>query len=371
MQKKSLHIISFDNPFPPVYGGVVDVFYKIKALHELGTEIYLHCFVSKIPTEFPELEAITKKVFFYSASKNPLLFVSKIPFSVLSRDNKKLLKNLEEVRAPILFEGLKTTFLVAKNQLPDHIKILRLHNIEQDYFRGISRSETSFLRKTGYFFEGIKYKNYENTITKFDKVMALSHFENDYINQKFKNSVYIPVFHGNNEVLPLAGIGDFAFYHGDLHTADNKEVVRFLVSVFKEIPDYKLKIASGSNEKFVKKLIAGIHNIEFIKLRDFSHLQVLLQKAHITISWSFQKSGTKLKLINSLFNSRYSIINENIIDDKVVSDLCIQVTDREQLIAKIKELKNSSFTDYSKRNAVLKVYMNDSINARLINELIS
>jgi len=32
----SLHIISFNIPYPPDYGGVMDVFYKIKALHDLG-----------------------------------------------------------------------------------------------------------------------------------------------------------------------------------------------------------------------------------------------------------------------------------------------------------------------------------------------
>ena len=44
MQDKHLHIISFDIPYPPDYGGVVDVFYKIKALSLLGIKIHLHCF---------------------------------------------------------------------------------------------------------------------------------------------------------------------------------------------------------------------------------------------------------------------------------------------------------------------------------------
>ena len=39
-----LHIVSFDVPFPPNYGGVIDVFYKIKALHKLGVKIILHTF---------------------------------------------------------------------------------------------------------------------------------------------------------------------------------------------------------------------------------------------------------------------------------------------------------------------------------------
>ena len=41
---KHLHIISFDVPWPADYGGVIDVFYKVKALHDIGVKVHLHCF---------------------------------------------------------------------------------------------------------------------------------------------------------------------------------------------------------------------------------------------------------------------------------------------------------------------------------------
>ena len=44
MPDKHLHIISFDIPYPPNYGGVIDVYYKIRTLHKLGIKIHLHCF---------------------------------------------------------------------------------------------------------------------------------------------------------------------------------------------------------------------------------------------------------------------------------------------------------------------------------------
>ena len=37
---KKLHIVSFDVPFPPNYGGVIDVFYKLIELKKLGVEIH-------------------------------------------------------------------------------------------------------------------------------------------------------------------------------------------------------------------------------------------------------------------------------------------------------------------------------------------
>ena len=63
---KELHIISFNYPYPPSYGGIIDVYYKIKALSDLGIKIHLHCFVDKIPVNIdPEVEESTESVFFY------------------------------------------------------------------------------------------------------------------------------------------------------------------------------------------------------------------------------------------------------------------------------------------------------------------
>jgi len=371
MQNKAIHIISFDNPYPPIYGGVIDVYYKIKALHEIGMEIYLHCFVAKIPNEFPELEAITKKVFFYKASKNPLLLFSRIPFSVICRNDKKLLQNLEEVVAPILFEGLKTAYLVHKNQLQNHTKILRLHNIEQYYFKGISKSETSFFYKILFYLESKKYEHFDKIIHKFDKVMALSHFENEYANRKFGNSVYVPVFHGNEMNNRLSSFGKYALYHGDLRTSDNKRAVAFLIKVFKKIPDYSLLIASSCGADFVKRKKASASNISFVSIKNEDHLDDLLENAHINVMLSFQQSGTKLKLINSLYKSRFCIINKNMVDDEMVRKCCEMAETETEFIAAVNRLRSQPYLDFEKRKSVLAPILNDATNVKLIATLIA
>lgn len=370
MQGQPLHIISMDHPFPPDFGGIIDVYFKIKALHQIGYKIYLHTFTEKIPDSCPELEAITEKVFYYTFSSNPLLFFLAIPFSVISRNDKALLQNLNTVKAPILFESLKTTYLVKQQKLHGFTKILRFHNIEQDYFKGISNTEKSFFKKWAFYFEYRKYKAYEKIVSTFDKVLALSHFEEKYINEKYGNAVYVPVFHGNNIVAKLDGKGTFALYHGDLNTADNREAVRFIAEAFKEIPDFKLVIASGCGEDFVRKLITGQPNAEFIKLNDFSHLKSLMADAHINISWSFQKSGTKLKVVNALFNGRFSIINDNITDDPRVSNLCIIANNKKQLIEKVNLLKHQPYEDFKHRESILKSCLDDGANALLIDKIL-
>ena len=39
-----LNIVSFAVPFPPDYGGAIDIYYKLETLNNLGIKIYLHCF---------------------------------------------------------------------------------------------------------------------------------------------------------------------------------------------------------------------------------------------------------------------------------------------------------------------------------------
>ena len=41
---KDIHIVSFNVPYPADYGGVIDVYYKLKALAALGIRVHLHCY---------------------------------------------------------------------------------------------------------------------------------------------------------------------------------------------------------------------------------------------------------------------------------------------------------------------------------------
>ena len=86
-----LHIVSFDVPFPTNYGGVIDVFYKLKALHKLGIEIYLHVFEYG-RGEQKELLKYCKEVFYYPRNSFIKSFFSKSPFIVKS-GGKDLLIN--------------------------------------------------------------------------------------------------------------------------------------------------------------------------------------------------------------------------------------------------------------------------------------
>ena len=373
MRTKVVNIVSFNNPFPPKYGGIIDVYYKIEALYKIGYQIHLHCFVKEIPTHYDELSKITASISFYFAEPKWYHFFSKMPLSIISRSSKDLVDKLITNDAPIIFESLKSTCLMNDYRLKNRFKVLRLHNIEQNYFEGIAKSESNLFKKLMFFIEVSKYKKYEFNILNFQKVFTLSKYENSYIQENYNNGVYIPVFHGNKEVVELSEFGSYSIFHGDLSTSDNRKVALFLIDVFKELPDYKLIIASGFGKDFILKAIGNCSHIEHVEIQDFSHLKYLLNNAHIAISWSFQKSGTKLKLLNSLFNSRHNIVNEHIIDDVAVFPLCNRVNSKNDLIQKIKYLHTIPYTKdhHLLKKEILAKTFSDENNAKHIDSILN
>jgi len=107
---KELNIITIDIPFPPNYGGAIDEFYTIKKLYDLGIKIYLYAFQYGERKPRKELEQYCTEVHYYERKRNLYDFFNKIPFIVKTRDHDLLLNNLLKNNAPILFEGIHTTY---------------------------------------------------------------------------------------------------------------------------------------------------------------------------------------------------------------------------------------------------------------------
>src|SRR6185312_5311620 len=111
-----LHIVAFDIPYPPDYGGAIDLFYKIKNMAAEGAEIYLHCFEYRAQRA-KELEQYCRQVWYYKRKTGLAGISLKVPYIVYSRRSEALLRNLQGVDAPILFEGVHTTYYLSHPSL--------------------------------------------------------------------------------------------------------------------------------------------------------------------------------------------------------------------------------------------------------------
>ena len=144
---KYLNIISLNIPWPANYGGVLDIYYKMKALHECGVKIILHCFEYERPRT-SELEKICHEVHYYKRRTGLLPNLTYLPYNVYGRKDKNLIKNLLKNDYPILFEGLHSCYYLSDKRLRNRFKIFRECNIEHDYYNALSHSTDNIIKKS-------------------------------------------------------------------------------------------------------------------------------------------------------------------------------------------------------------------------------
>ena len=251
---KAINIISFDVPFPANYGGVIDVFYKIKAFHNLGIEVHLHCFEYGRGKQI-ELEKICATINYYKRKKGVGSFLSQLPYIVKSRVNQELRKNLLKNHYPILFEGLHCCYLLKDTDLKNRFKIVRTHNVEHHYYAHLAKSEKFGLRKRYYSSESRKLKQFESILDHANLSLAISKNDYNYFTSKYPSLkvIHISAFHQNNSIKIKEGVGDYVLYHGNLSVNENKEAVKFIINnVFKNI-DTPLIIAGLNPDKEIIK----------------------------------------------------------------------------------------------------------------------
>jgi hypothetical protein len=361
---KKIHIICFDVPYPPDYGGAVDMFYKINALYKAGVKIHLHCF-SYGRKESEILNSLCETVTYYKRSFSISRFLSFLPFIVVSRKNNNLLMQLKQDEFPVLMEGIHTTLYV--DELIGRKIIVRSHNLEHDYYGHLSINEKNIFRKLFFYIESVKLKNYERVLKKTE-VASISRSDTEYIKSKYGKAFYLPAFHSFEEVKCEPGSGDYALYHGNLSVNENDKAAIYLVKeVFSKI-DYPLIIAGNKASGNLRKLIAENKNIQLSENNDINSLELLIKNAHINILPSFQATGIKLKLINALFVGRHCIVNSPMVKDTGLEHYCIVADSSEAIINAVKELIGVpfSFEQSELRKELLMKEFNNAANVSLL-----
>ena len=170
---KYINIVSFNIPWPANYGGVIDVYYKMQALHKCGVKIILHCFEYERPHS-KELESLCEKVYYYKRKTGLLTNITLLPYNVFSRKDPELLKNLLENDYPILFDGLHTCYYINHPQLQGRMKIYRESNIEHDYYRHLAKAETNLIKKYFFLVEAWRFERYQEILKHADLMLVVS-----------------------------------------------------------------------------------------------------------------------------------------------------------------------------------------------------
>lgn len=371
MPDKYLHIVAFDIPYPPNYGGVIDVWYKLKYLRNYGIKVILHCYEYPGRDRSEKLEELCETVHYYLRLLGWQSAFSLKPYIVSSRRSEKLISNLTADNHPVLFEGLHSCYYIDDPRLKNRQLIYRESNIEHRYYFSLFRVEKKPVNKLYFLMASLKLRLYQKVLRHASLMLAVSSEDAEYLSKHFpqKKVVYLPSFHANEMVETIEGSGGYALYNGNIEVPENAHAVRYLIrEVFNDI-DFPLKVAGMNPPERIKKLAEKRENIELIANPDDEKMFELIRNAHVNILVTFQATGLKLKLLNTLYKGRFCLVNDKMLNGTGLNELCVIGNSPLEQKEKLRQLFAEKFTNDKitlRREILEKNYSNEKNAQKLI-----
>lgn len=369
--EKHLHIVSFDIPFPANYGGVIDVFYRIKYLSECGLKIHLHCYeYSRNHCHPKELENLCFSVDYYDRVEGPAKMLSPLPYIVNTRRSTRLVDNLSKDTYPIFIEGLHCCTLLNEPRLKDRQMYVRMHNVEHDYYQGLSKVETSWLKRIYLNMEVPRLRRFEAVLLKASGIFAITQKDMEYFSEKYSNVYLLPPSLPYSHVNSSVGAGSYVLFHGQLSVAENYDAVKYLAKEVFSHTSLKLKVAGLNPPKHLERLLSKYGNIEMIKNPSHTEMTNLVRNAHVNLLLTKQSTGLKLKLLNSLYNGRFCVVNETMVEGTNLRNLCIVFDKPLELIRLLEKLFTIDFKaqEIKNREEFFQKYYSNADSGRTIVE---
>ncbi len=375
MLEKHLHIISLTVPYPVDYGGVYDLFYKLRALHAQGINIHLHCFDYGRGQQ-PELNKYCTSVDYYTRKTGYEALSLSLPYIVKSRKNEALFNNLLKDNHPILMEGIHCSYLLTDERFNNRKKFVRLHNVEFEYYRSLHAAGKSPLLKFFFNRESRILKKYEFRVAnKATGFFAVTPADRDVYRNTFNCSSieYLPLFLPDDwQVQCLQGMGAYCLYHGDLSVPLNEKAAAWLITKMFTQLDIPLVIAGKNPSEALLKLAQTQEQTCVVANPSQTVLQDMISKAHINILPSFSNTGIKIKLLNALFNGRHCLVNTPTVAGTGLEGLCHITDTAEAMKQRIEALYHQPFArqESDERKQVLSQMFCNETNAKKLVEAV-
>ncbi|MGL4596238.1 MAG: glycosyltransferase [Bacteroidia bacterium] len=371
MSSEHIHLVSFDVPFPPSYGGVIDVFYKLKALKAFGMQVHLHCFQYGREAS-KELESVCASVHYYPRRTQKHLLFGKQPYIVSTRKVKALLENLLRDDYPILFEGLHCCAFLDDPRLKKRLKLVRTHNIEHDYYDSLAAVENGFFKKLYFKREAKKLRAFESVLTHANQILAISPADAKSLASRFKQVNHVMAFHAYSDVVSETGRGNFALYHGNLEVGENNQAALFLVREVFSTLDIDLVIAGNNPSAELQEAVALQANCSLKANIEPEEIDRLISSAQINVLPTFQATGIKLKLLAALFRGRHCVVNPPMVANTGLESACVVAETALMMKLRLLDMYEKPFTaeDILARKRVLGKGFSNELNAAKIIHLL-
>jgi predicted nucleic acid-binding protein len=178
-------------------------------------------------------------------------------------------------------------------------------------------------------------------------MLVVSEEDTRYLQKHFpgKEVEFLPSFHANNKIESLMGKGEYALYNGNIEVPENTHAVKYLINeVFcnLEIP---LKVAGMNPPQEIIDLVSKHKNISLVPNPSDEKMFDLIRNAHVNILVTFQATGLKLKLLNTLYKGRFCLVNDKMLNGTNLESLCAIANTPQELKTKLKELFTQDFKE--------------------------
>ena len=365
---KYLHIVTFDNPYPPTYGGAIDVFYRIRELHRQGVKIILHCTYKGKLTKYEELETICEQIYYYKRHRPWLAIFSTLPLAVASRPNYKIVKNLLQDNEPILIEGLVCAGILRYNELSNRRIFFRECNVEHDYYRALAHHTPNIFKRIYYYLEAKRLKRFESILNLTNGILSLAHQDEAHFVNTYPaiQTHYLPCFHANDYLQIPSGVGKYILYHGNLNVPENSAAAhRIIKRIAPLLPQIPFVIA-GKHSKSIRHF-PHRDNVQFVLNPSQQTMQTLIQEAQIHLLLTEQPTGLKLKLLNVLFCGRHVIVNPAMVCGTELAQVCHQAITDQELASLCRQYIDLpvDMAEKQTREECLKTFDNQLLGAKL------
>ncbi len=369
MKLETLHIVSLDVPVPADYGGVIDIYFRAKAVKDLGVKVILHCFEYGRSTN-QDFSEIADEVFFYKRKKSILDNLKSDPFIVTTRKSEELVIRLLRDNYPILLEGHHCAGLLNDSRLKNRKRFVRVHNVEWMYYKALSNSSTFTWRKSFFKSESKKLKKFDATLAHADGLFCLSTTELEYY-QRINSSSYLWPVGCNLEKKPNVPTGNYALFHGNLSVVENEKSLRWIMDVWVNNKLTMPLVVAGKNPKSdLKKLFAKHSFVKLIQNPSNETMTELISGAEVNLLITFQSTGVKLKLLNALVQGKKCIANPLMIEGTDLGRFCEVIDDENELAAALQNAKTIGKDELEDRMKYLHAHFNVVKNTELALETI-
>jgi len=271
------------------------------------------------------LDQYCHEVHYYQREKLSFGIPLRLPYIVSSRINPLLIKNLLKDNYPILLEGIHCTYYLYHGDLSNRKVLVRLHNVEYEYYQQLAKSTSNFYKKLYFKLESRLLKKYERMLSRKAKFIAVNDKDVRSYQKVFsaKDVVFLPVFLPFKAINSKEGKGAYCLYHGNLSVVENEKVVFWLLeNVFDDLK-IELVIAGKNPGTALKNFIAENKNVTLFENPSEEKMSALIQGAQLHVLPSFNTTGIKIKLLNALFNGRFIITDAASVDGSGLASLCV------------------------------------------------